>query len=394
MYPETARCVMAEDGGRRAAAIMTAAEQVAYLRDEKNVGFELVGEGEAMRFLEERTFFFKLKAFAKDFEKYVDKPGEKGRYVNLDFGHLVELSRLDNALRSLVLMLALDVEHYLKVRTNAAAMRAGADPYGVVEGFLESSEQSVVAGQVSSLCPADSTLAISAAVAALSTVGDGMSPDGIVAAANAAVAELSSVTGGRDPGHVRSAIRGMVGSPYSGQLAAKYADGPIPLWVLLELVSFGPLTRLYQHCFGRGGAIGDEAERVMFARYKGPLRCTQQLRNAAAHNDCLLNGLSHRERRRGVHGAVRRELVAAYGIDEGVVAPVASVRVAMDLAALLMCHEAYVPEGGSRSRAAVALESCAGRFGEHAAWFSKTYAVDSFIRYAVALMETFAGRLG
>lgn len=102
--------------------VMTAADQVAYLRDVKNVSFELMSAQEAEEFLTECNFFFKVKAFAKDFEKYAAKPGEKGRYINLDFGHLVELSRLDNVLRSLVLELALDVEHYMKVRTNAAIM--------------------------------------------------------------------------------------------------------------------------------------------------------------------------------------------------------------------------------------------------------------------------------
>ncbi len=80
-----------------------------------------------------------MKAFAKDFEKYVEKPGDKGRYVNLDFGQLVELSRLDSVLWALVLELALDVEHYLKVRTNMAAMSCGNDPYAIVESFLEKS---------------------------------------------------------------------------------------------------------------------------------------------------------------------------------------------------------------------------------------------------------------
>ena len=111
--------------------IMSARAQVSYLRDEKNVSFELMGEEDAVAFLEERSFFFKLKAFAKDFEKYSCKPGEKGRYVNLDFGHLVELSKLDKALRSLVLDLALDIEHYLKVRINACCCSLRSDAKGL-----------------------------------------------------------------------------------------------------------------------------------------------------------------------------------------------------------------------------------------------------------------------
>lgn len=75
--------------------IMGAHAQVSYLRDAKNVSFKLMSKEDAVAFLEERGFFFKLKAFAKDFEKYACKPGEKGRYVNLNFGHLVELSKLE-----------------------------------------------------------------------------------------------------------------------------------------------------------------------------------------------------------------------------------------------------------------------------------------------------------
>lgn len=373
--------------------IMTAADQVAYLRDAKNVAFQLMGEREAAAFLEERSFFFKLKAFAKDFEKYVDKPGGKGRYVNLDFGHLVELSKLDNALRSLVLELALDVEHYLKVRINAAAMRAGADPYAVVESFFERSGQSVVAGQTHAIDREASLAAIEAAEQALAKMNESSSPEELVSAANNATALLATVTGGRNPNHVQEGIKGMEGSPYSGSLAAKYADGPIPLWVLLELVSFGPLTKLYRHCFGKDGVIDDPSEHEAFNANKALLRCTQQLRNAAAHNDCLLNGLAHYEKRKGSHGAVRRALVAQYGMDEGLVAPVASVRVAMDLAALLICYDAYVPQGGSRRRAIATLAMTAERFDRNAAWLDKTYAVSSFMTYAVSLMETFSQKL-
>lgn len=237
------------------APIMGAHAQVSYLRDEKNVSFRLMSEEDATAFLEERSFFFKLKAFAKGFEKYACKPGEKGRYVNLDFGHLVELSKLDKALRSLVLDLALDIEHYLKVRINAAAMHAGADPFEAVGTFLESSAASVVSEQTKAL---DKGVGAAAVRLAASTLGgcDLESRSAIVSAANEATATLSEVTKGRGPRHVEHAIAGMAGSPYSGALVRKYAGGPIPPWTLLELVSFGPLTRLYRHCFGKAGAIG------------------------------------------------------------------------------------------------------------------------------------------
>lgn len=371
------------------APIMGAHAQVSYLRDEKNVSFRLMSEEDAAAFLEERSFFFKLKAFAKDFEKYACKPGEKGRYVNLDFGHLVELSKLDKALRSLVLDLALDIEHYLKVRINAAAMHAGADPFEVVGTFLESSAASVVSEQTKAL---DRGVGAGAVRLAASTLGgcNLESRPAIVSAANEATATLSEVTKGRDPRHVEHAIAGMAGSPYSGALVRKYADGPIPLWTLLELVSFGPLTRLYRHCFGKADAIDDPEEREMFSAYRGLLKCTQQLRNAAAHNDCLLNGLASHEKKSGAYPKIRKALAEGYGMDPDVVAQVGSVRVAMDLAAVLICYDAYVPRGGSRSRAGLALSAARDRFAEHAPWFDKTYAVKSFLDYANALFLTFA----
>lgn len=371
------------------APIMSARAQVSYLRDEKNVSFRLMSEEDAAAFLEERSFFFKLKAFAKDFEKYACKPGEKGRYINLDFGHLVELSKLDKALRSLVLDLALDIEHYLKVRINAAAMRAGADPFEVVDTFLESSATSVVSEQTKAL---DKDVGASAVRLAALTLErcDLESRPAIVSAANEATATLSEVTKGRDPRHVEHAIAGMAGSPYSGPLVRKYANEPIPLWTLLELVSFGPLTRLYRHCFGKTGAIDDPEEERMLSSYRGMLRCTQQLRNAAAHNDCLLNGLAAHGKKSGAYPKIRRALAEGYGMDPGVVAQVGSVRVAMDLAAVLICYDAYVPRGGSRSRASLALSAARDRFAEHAPWFDKTYAVKSFLDYADPLFETFS----
>lgn len=369
--------------------IMDARAQVSYLRDEKNVSFDLMSEEEAISFLEERNFFFKLKAFAKNFEKYACKPGEKGRYVNLDFGHLVELSKLDKSLRSLVLDLALDIEHYLKVRINAVAMRAGADPVALVNQFLENSAASIFSEQVRVLDKRLGALAMEAASSALRECDMGSSPSLVVAANNAEEA-LAEVTGGRDPRHIERAISSMGGSPYSGALVRKHADRPIPLWAFMELISFGSLAKLYRQCFDKNGLIDDVSEKEMLSSYRGMLTCAQQLRNAAAHNDCLLNGLAAHERKNGAHPKVRRLLVGSYDMDADVVAQVGSVRVAMDLAAVLICYDAFVPRGGSRSKAGLALIASRNRFAEHAAWFEKTYAVKSFLDYVDSLFGAFA----
>lgn len=109
----------------------------------------------------------------------------------------------------------------------------------------------------------------------------------------------------------------------------------------------------------------------MFSAYRGLLKCTQQLRNAAAHNDCLLNGLAAHEKKSGVYPKIRKALAEDYGMNPDVVAQVGSVRVAMDLAAVLICYDAYVPRGGSRSRAGIALSAARERFAKPAPWFGQ-----------------------
>lgn len=109
--------------------LIGAAQQVRHLKD-RGVRFELTDEREAERFLRESNFFFKVKAFAKCFSRYTNPDSEHfGSYINLDFAHLAELTRLDHHLRETVLSLTLDIEHYMKVELNKMIMDEGDDPY-------------------------------------------------------------------------------------------------------------------------------------------------------------------------------------------------------------------------------------------------------------------------
>ena len=87
------------------------------------ITFHIVSAEEAKRFLSDKNFFFKVKAFDKNFEKYTDKTDPNyDKYINLDFAYLIDLSRKDALLRELILDLALDLEHYLKVAVNRFLM--------------------------------------------------------------------------------------------------------------------------------------------------------------------------------------------------------------------------------------------------------------------------------
>ena len=90
---------------------LTIDEQIEDLK-KKGVTFEIMSEEEAKKFLRYNNYYFKLKSYAKN---YPINP-KNGKYVNLEFAYLVELSKLDMYLRKIILGMCLDVEHILKTR--------------------------------------------------------------------------------------------------------------------------------------------------------------------------------------------------------------------------------------------------------------------------------------
>ena len=100
---------------------LTLEEQIEDLKS-KNIQFAsesdyakgLMTESDAKRFLRYNTFYFHFKHYAHAFETYNNS--NTTRYVNLSFGKLVELSKLDMYFRRIVLNMCLDVEHLLKTK--------------------------------------------------------------------------------------------------------------------------------------------------------------------------------------------------------------------------------------------------------------------------------------
>ncbi len=124
-------------GEKRVRPKLDANQQVGAMKS-KGIRFILMDELEAERFLRERNFFFKVKAFEKVFDRYENPDHEFfGQYLNLDFAYLVELSRLDKALRFCVMETALDIEHFMKVQMNCSMMDdAECDAYGIVDQYV------------------------------------------------------------------------------------------------------------------------------------------------------------------------------------------------------------------------------------------------------------------
>lgn len=82
-------------------------KQIEHMKNQ-NINFKLYSEKEAKDFLTTNNYYFKVKAFAKNYRKYNNK------YIDLDFRYLRKFTILDTLFRDLTLELSLLCEHLVK----------------------------------------------------------------------------------------------------------------------------------------------------------------------------------------------------------------------------------------------------------------------------------------
>lgn len=150
------------------------------------------------------------------------------RYYNLDFAYLVELSKLDMYIRKIILELSLDVEHYLKVRLmNDLSDNPKEDGYNIVRLFLQFHPNAEV---------------------------------DIKSKANK--------------------------YSFCSDLAEKHLNednelNELAVWNIVELISFGNFIELYELYYQTYPSFN-------YSDYLKPIKF---IRNAAAHNNCILSTL-------------------------------------------------------------------------------------------------------
>ena len=187
------------------------------------IKFDEIKEEEAKHFLSEHNYYFKLSAYRKNYEKKIDKYGVE-KYQSLDFAYLQELSTIDMHLRYEIIKMCLDIEHSLKVNLiQHVENNPFEDGYNITKIYLDNNAD------------------------------------------------------------VWTNILKHKSSSYCEELVEKYADkDKLPVWVLVELISFGNLVFLYKEY---ADTYND------FKKYK-LLHDVANLRNAAAHSNCLINKLT------------------------------------------------------------------------------------------------------
>lgn len=366
--------------------LLTAGEQIAFLRNQ-GVRFDIISEAEAEAFLSNRNFFFKVKAFDKCFSRFGEKDPRYEKFINLDFAYLVEMTQLDHLLRTLIISMSLDVEHYMKVAINRSMMDEGADPYAVVDSLLDSD-------RAKKLDLLMNRIDISQAQASASTVAECQtlllkgSNEDVVDALVKLLHLSSDLLGNIDPSHLERGLSQLGDSAYSRELAAKYGHrGSMAYWNFMELASFGGIVALYKHWFYELSATSDSTAKSV----KSLLFPTRTLRNASAHNTNVLATLTKRlSKPVGLIAQVARD---EYGIDPELVALTKRMPIVHDFTALLRCYELLVLGNGARQQTSTELQTLANRFAVHKDYFTKQVELKNGIDMLQDLMLSAANKL-
>lgn len=219
--------------------MMKIVELVPHMKEE-NIKFEKCSEKDAIKYLSENNNYYNVTAYKNNFVKY--QCGEfKGKYIDLDFAYLRDLAIIDYRTRLLLFKMIIDIEHYLKIRIlNTIENIDEEDGYNIVNLYLE-----------------------------------------------------KDYNDSKFPKKVHDSIRKKVSNEYYKKIFSKYDIDKdkkienIPIWEFLEIITFGELVNFFEF-YTREYNLDDN-------KYVFILREINKLRNAVAHNSCVLSELDKKD---------------------------------------------------------------------------------------------------
>ena len=219
--------------------MMKISDMVPYLKS-KNIKFECCSEQDAKIYLKENNNYYNVTSYKNNFVKY--QCGElEGKYIDLDFAYLKDLSIIDYRTRLVLFKMIIDIEHYLKIRIlNTIEGISEEDGYNIVNLYLE-----------------------------------------------------KDFNDKECPKRVHESIRKKVSNEYYQKIFSKYDLDKdtkienIPIWEFLEIITFGELINFFDF-FTKYYILDDN-------KYIFILREVNKLRNAVVHNSCVLCELDKKD---------------------------------------------------------------------------------------------------
>lgn len=214
-------------------------EMIPYLK-EKNIKFIKCDEEKSEKYLRENNNYFNVTAYKNNFVKY-QCGNYIGKYIDLDFAYLKDLAIIDYRTRIVLFKMIIDIEHYLKLRIlNSIEDIVEENGYNIVDLYLD-----------------------------------------------------KDYNDEKYPKRIHDSIMKKVSNEYYKKIFSKYDVDKnkklenIPVWEFLEIITFGELINFFDF-FTLKYNLDDN-------KYIFILREINKLRNAVAHNSCVLSELSKKD---------------------------------------------------------------------------------------------------
>lgn len=221
---------------------LTSSQLIQKMKTDKGITFNLVSEAKAQKYLFNENNYLRTASYRKNYQKYLNGQN-KGKYINLDFGYLKELAEIDSLLRTKLSKACFDLEHDLKIRLlQDSETNQKDDGYKIVENFLKANPY--IVGKLEASCTSPFTTNLLNKYFAVALVYN-----------NQKKRNEYKITAFND----------------------------CPVWVFLELITFGDFIKFYEFYY-----------KVMHIKMPiniSILKMLKNLRNACAHNNCLIADL-------------------------------------------------------------------------------------------------------
>ncbi|MCM1261439.1 MAG: Abi family protein [Butyrivibrio sp.] len=294
----------------------------------KGITFNIMSEDDAKDFLQNNNYYMKLASYRTNYPKYLTG-AKTGQYINLDFAYLKELSTIDMHLRYLIIKMCLDIEHALKVSLiTRVENNPQEDGYELIRKFIG----------------------------------------------------YTNSKGQMQNEYILRKIRGHKSSDYCKDLIEKYYPY-FPVWVFVELISFGDLTYLI--------AFYDElySDQIVNNKFMNTVR---DMRNAAAHSNCLINKLFEPlNPKQQVDSAISNYVKSVPEISSSARAKNLNYRVVYSFITLLYIYGTVVPDGKTKTKRHQEIQELFGkRMTQHADYFKSNTKIKGIYGFVKKIVDS------
>lgn len=297
-------------------------EQIEHLL-KNGVKFEIISEKDAEKYLKRNNNYFKLTAYRKNFEKYVTGKN-KGKYINLDFQMLIDLSIIDMRIRKSLLNIVLDLEHYKKIKLLNKVENTTKDGYSSVEKYIQN-----------------------------------LKPEEY----NSLECELNR--------HIKNT--------YCGDLVSKY-NKEYPIWVFIEIIPFGRLIKFYKF-------VAENLQDKEMLNESYLLKNVRELRNACAHNNCILNNLRQGTAKPQADYGMLRE-ISKIGISNGALGKKMSNARIQQIVTLLYLNKKITTSEGVLKYQKEMLQELKNRIERNIQYYSNNTLIKSNLNFLNRIIDT------